>query len=223
MRRRLGDGDVGTKLLRLGVREPRQRLTANSGRETEVILDPRAGARLPARRSRFDHQHIEPFRRSVYGRCQPRRTGSDDDDIAQMCLIDRLIEAETIGDLPIGRISENGAAPTNQNRQVVSAELEPIKQILNARITIGVDRCVRMCVAGEKLLDPQRVGAVTRANEDDVPEPTAEQAHAAENESANEDLTQLGVGLHQAQKLFAVDFDELASLTDAQRHQRRPP
>ena len=46
--------------------------------KAEIVLDPRARARLAARRVRLEHQHVEPFRRAVDRRRQPRRPGADD-------------------------------------------------------------------------------------------------------------------------------------------------
>ena len=39
-----------------------------------------------------------------------------------------------------------------------------------------------------------------RPDEHDVPDPTRDQLHAAENEGPHEDLAQLGIGLHQRQQ-----------------------
>ena len=87
------DHDLRAELLRLRVRAAGELLARNAGRETEIVLDPRARAGLAARRVRLQDQHVQPFRRAVDRRREPRRPGADDDDVADVRLVDRVVEA----------------------------------------------------------------------------------------------------------------------------------
>ena len=95
--------------------------------------------------------------------------------------------------------------------------MKPIEQLLRVGVAIEIDVGVRMAVAGQKLLHPQRAGAMRRADEDDIPEATRNQLDPAEDERPHEDLAQLGVGLHEGEQLLAIELDHLARLADAQR------
>ena len=52
-----------------------------SGREAEIVLDPRRGPRLSPWGVSLDDHDPEPLGRAVYGGRQPGRTGADDDDV----------------------------------------------------------------------------------------------------------------------------------------------
>jgi hypothetical protein len=55
-----------------------------------------------------------------------------------------------------------------------------------------------------------------RANEDHVTKSARDELDTAENERPHEDLAQLGVGLHEGKKVFAIELDDIARLGDAQ-------
>ncbi len=114
----LRDQHLGAELLRLGVGAPRQLLPGDARRKPEVVLDPRARPGLSARRVRFEHQHVQPFRRAVHRRREPGRSGADDDEVADVGLIDRVVEAEALGDLLVGRIAEHELAAADQHRHI---------------------------------------------------------------------------------------------------------
>src|SRR5439155_12265840 len=103
MRRALRDYHLRAEFLGLTERARRKLLSRDAGREAEVIFDPHAGAGLPARRIRFDHQHVETFRCRVNGSAETCGTSADDHHIANVALVDvnRLIEADAIRDLRI--------------------------------------------------------------------------------------------------------------------------
>lgn len=95
--------------------EPGSMTTASATSSSEVVLDPRARARLPARETGFDDQRIEPFGCGVQRGRKPRRSGADDDDIPQAAPVDPVVEAETLGDLLIG-----GLFSTASPRQIIT-------------------------------------------------------------------------------------------------------
>src|SRR5262249_34101475 len=86
------DHDLSAKLL--GVGASGQLSTRNPGWKSKVVLDSRARARLPSRRVRLDNQRIESLGSRVDGGRKTRWSGTDDDDIAKVGVIDHLIEAE---------------------------------------------------------------------------------------------------------------------------------
>src|SRR5438067_10158420 len=59
-------------------------VTAESLREAEVILDPRAGARLSADCFRFHDQGPQALGCAVHAGRETRRSGADDDDIVEL-------------------------------------------------------------------------------------------------------------------------------------------
>ena len=164
------------ELLRLRVRARRQVLPGDAGRKAEVVLDLRARAGLSPRRVRLQHQHVEAFRRAVHGRRETRGSGADDDHVADLCRVDRLVEAEAVGDLLIGRVPEHHLAATDQHGHVRDGDVEPIQQLLDAGIAVEVDVRVRVAVARQELLDAERARGMARPDEHDVAESRARSA-----------------------------------------------
>ena len=136
---RCRDEQLRPELLRLRVRARGELLPGNARRKAQVVLDLRARTGLSARRVRLEHQDIEAFRRAVHGRREPRGSGPDDDQVADLRLIDRLVEAETVGDLPIGRVPQHHLAAADHHRHVVDGDLETVQQLLDVGITVEVD------------------------------------------------------------------------------------
>src|SRR6476661_8070907 len=96
-----------------------------------------------------------------------------------------------------------------------------IEQLLNVLIVIGIDGGVRVCVAGEELLDAQRVGRMIGSDQHDIRKSAADQTDAPQQKCPDEDLAQLGVGLNYVEQPVAVELEELAVLADAQRNEGR--
>ena len=48
-------------------------------------------------------------------------------DVAQLCLIDGLVEAEAVGDLPVARVTQHDRAATDQHRNFSDRELESVE------------------------------------------------------------------------------------------------
>src|SRR3989441_364511 len=98
------DHQLGPELLCLAGGAGRELQTADPGGKAEVVLDPRARAGLASGSGRLDDQDIQAFRRPVHGRGEPRGSRPHDDQVAELGLIDRVVEAQRIGDLLIGRV-----------------------------------------------------------------------------------------------------------------------
>src|SRR5207244_10228493 len=110
--------------LGLTERARRELLSSDAGREAEIVFDAHAGAGLAARRIRFDHQHVEALRCGIHRRAEARRASADDHHVADVTLInvDRLVEAEAIGDLRVGGVSKYRLTTTDHDRNVRSEE-----------------------------------------------------------------------------------------------------
>src|SRR4029434_4158778 len=106
------DDELSAELLRLRVGAPREVLTRDAHRKTEVVLDLGARARLAARRARLQDQNVESLRRAVHGGGEAGGPGADDDQVAHARGIDRVVEPEAGGDLLIGRAPEHRGADT---------------------------------------------------------------------------------------------------------------
>ena len=77
----LGDHHLGAELLRLHEGAPGQRLAGNAGRESQVVLDARAGAGLAAERARVEHDDRKAFGSRIDGGGETGGPGADDRDI----------------------------------------------------------------------------------------------------------------------------------------------
>src|SRR4029077_2608885 len=101
------DHELSPELLRLGVRGQGKIVARDARRKAQIVFDLRARACLAAGGARLHHEDVETLRCSVNGGGEPGRTRAHDHEIACLRYIDRLVEAETIRDLLIARISKN--------------------------------------------------------------------------------------------------------------------
>jgi hypothetical protein len=60
--------------------------------------------------------------------------------------VDRGIETQRVGDLRVGRVFENQATATNDDRHVGQAHVKPIEQLLNVAFLVEINEAVRMAV-----------------------------------------------------------------------------
>ena len=72
------------KPLRLCHRATRQLTTADTGGKPEVVLNPGAAARLPARRVSVEQQRLEPFRGAVHRGREAGGTGADNHQVVRL-------------------------------------------------------------------------------------------------------------------------------------------
>ena len=203
------DGDLGAELLRLRVGARRQLLARDAGREAQIVFDPRTGTRLSARRHRLEHQHVEAFGGGIHRRRQAGRSGADDHHVAQVCLVDDLVETQTVRDLLVGRIFQRRSVATDDHGHVVDGHVKPIEQVLRAGLALEVDVLIGMAVPRQELLDSKRARRMIGSNQHDIADALRDQLHPAEDERPHQDFAQLAVGLHQRQQMLAIDLDEL--------------
>src|SRR6202008_1904292 len=101
-------------------------------------------------RTGFEHEHVETFRGSVASGSEAGWSRADDDQIAHLPLIDRLVEAKAVGNLLIRWIPQHRGA-ANHDGDIVDADVELIEQLLFVPVVIEVDVAMRMAVACEEL------------------------------------------------------------------------
>src|ERR1700686_1642491 len=113
---------------------------------------------------RVQHEHIESFRRTVYGRGQARWSRPDDYHVTHARLVDRVIQTETLRDLLVGRVPKHDVATADHHRDVLDRHAKPIEQLLDPWITIEIDKGVRMAVTRQEFFNADRTGRVQRAD-----------------------------------------------------------
>jgi len=69
-------------------------------------------------------------------RREPRRACTDNDEVANVDLIDAFIEPETLGDLLITRIPQHGVAAADQHGHIGRAHMKSIEQFLGVAVEI---------------------------------------------------------------------------------------
>src|SRR4030095_8837966 len=112
---------------------------------------------------------------------------ADNDDIAEVCLIDRVVEAETLGNLLIGGIPKDGIAAADQHGDVGDGNVKTIQQLLNVLVAVEIDVRVRVPVACQELLDPKAARRMARPDEYDVTPLVRNQLHPSQDERTHED------------------------------------
>ena len=137
-----------------------------------------------------------------------------------MRLIDGVVEAKALSDLPVTRIPQHAVTAADQHGHIGRGHTKAVEQVLRVDVTIEVDVLIRMAVAYQKLLHPQRASTVRRANQDDIPKAAGNQLGPAEDERPHEDLAQFGIGLYEGEQLLVIELDHLTRLADAQSRQR---
>src|SRR6266851_3019801 len=105
----------------------------------------------PSRHVGFDHEHLQAFRGSVHGGRETCGPCPHNDEIPYDLRIDRLVEAKTLRNTQIRRITEDRVRAAQQYRNIARRDIKSIKQFLRFSITIQVDVLERMAVPTEKL------------------------------------------------------------------------
>ena len=122
-----------------------------------------------------------------------------DDQVADLSLIDRVVEAQRVGDLLIGRVAEHDFTARDHDGDVGGGDVEAIEQLLVAGIAVQVEYGVGMPVACEELADAERPLAMRGPEDDHVADAAGDQLYAPQDEGAHEDGARLTVGLDERQ------------------------
>ena len=108
---------------------------------------------MASRRTGLDDERIQSFGGCIDRGRKTGRSSPDDDDIAQVILVDALVEAETVGNLLIARPFQHGHAAADQDGYVGPLYLKAIEQVLHVGVTVEIEVLERMAVAREEFLD----------------------------------------------------------------------
>ena len=157
-----GDGarhqDLGAEAARLLQRAAGQLVARDAVRKAEVVLDPRRGAGLAARRLALDHQRAQALGGAVHRRRQPRRPAADDDGVVLRQARPGL-QAELLGQRPQRRPREQrrrrpGAAPAGRRRPAARRPRPPRPRVHRAGPSRARSGCARESGAGRRRPDP---------------------------------------------------------------------
>ena len=161
---------LGAKPLRLRHGAPRQLAAADAGWKPEIVLDPRAAARLPAGRVPIEQQRPQPFRRAVDRRREARRTGADNHEVVEIER-GRQRSAEALGHLTWLGVAQRRPILEEQRRQVADADPGRVEQASRVRIARDVEPAIGDEIAREKVLDLVRARRPLVSNQPAVPSP----------------------------------------------------
>ena len=143
--------ELGAELLRLLPCPLGELAARHPVRKAQVILDPRALARLAAGRSAFDQHRPQPLRCAVHRGGQPRRAAADDDQVVE--LLRRCGgQAQLAGKLGVGGLDQRLAAFRHDDRQPHAVLARGLQQLLAGGL-VGHEPGVEKAVAGEEVAD----------------------------------------------------------------------
>ena len=178
------------------------------GRKAEIVLDPRAGPRLPARRDGLGGQHVEPLGRRIdRGRQSGGAGAHDHDEVVDVSSSMRETMPDAGADVAQRGIAVPVAVAVHHDRRGRGGDVELAEQ--RVRLLVGLEieeperdaRCgwrsrASRCASGEKREPMMR----------DALEPLLEQQSAAGQERLDDRLAQLGQLVHRPAELAAVEL-----------------
>ena len=116
------------------------------------------------------------------------------------------------------RSVRRGRAPWPGNHHLPASLPE-----LDARVFFHLEVDVRLAIAGEELANPQGRRGMGRSDQDSVASVVGDQRHPAEDERAQEDLAQLGIGLDHPPQRVRRHLQGLAVLAHPAANQGPAP
>ena len=148
---RAGGDQFGAELLGLPARALGQLATRHPVRKAQVVLDPRALARLTAGRGAFDEHRAQTLGGAVDGGGQARGAAADDDQVVE--LLGRLGgQAQRVGQLGVGGIDEGFATFGDDDRQPQAVLAGGLQEPLAGGL-VGHEPGVVEPVAGQEVAD----------------------------------------------------------------------
>ncbi len=107
-------------------------------------------------------------------------------------------QADLVGQNRHGRIAEHLMVGRDDDGQFVGSHAETFEKALGVGVMLGVEQSMRIAVAHQKALEPQRIAAMTRPDQDRAATGMADDADASQNEGAHDDLADIGFAAHHA-------------------------
>ena len=177
-----------------------QLAAGDAGREAEVVLDPRRGARLAAGRHAVEHDRVEPLGGAVHGGRQARRPGADHDEVAERALL-VAAQPEDPREVDVARVAQDLVAANDHDRRLARGDAQLAQQRLGRRIVFEVDPAVGQAVAGGEVAQAARVRREARADDAEA-RAEADQQRAPQHVGAQQQVAeQRVVGREVAQPL----------------------
>ena len=162
-RHRRGDRQMGAELVGLEYRAAGQLAAGQAGGEAEIVLDAHAAARLASRRGLLQHHGPQPFGRPVDRGRQTRRAGAHHDQVVHR-LLQRLADADRVGQLPVRRVAQHQPVSAGDHRRVRLGHAELLEQPVHLRVGLHVHPGEQHAVLGQEVADPKGVRGVARAD-----------------------------------------------------------
>jgi hypothetical protein len=210
------------ELLRLHECAAGKRLPGNACGETQVVFDSRAGTRLAAERPAVDNHDAQSLGRGVHRGGKARRPRAHDSDVVELGMAGRAEHAETTGDRVLGRIDEDRSVGTHRER-VVGSDPVLLEQRCRGAVEVGVERLVRLEVAREERLQPDKMGRSSGTDEHGAARTGLEQPRATQDERAHDPLAQVRFRDDQRAQLFGRHQHGLAIVFGVGIHERMAP
>ena len=189
-----GDHDVGAEFLRLNEGAGGERLAADSGRKAEVVLDPGAGAGLPAESAGVENRDRQAFGAGVDRGREARGPGADDRDVIDEVRSGWGRQADLMREGGLRGIAEHRAVGTDHQRQSSGDIGVTGDHHVGLGILRRIEQMVRIAVPGEKALKPDHVGCARCADQHGAGRAALQQSHPPKNERPHDALAELGFG-----------------------------
>ncbi|HEY0525043.1 MAG TPA: hypothetical protein VGD08_16735 [Stellaceae bacterium] len=144
------------------------------------------------------------------------RTGADDRDVEHVVRVESLGQPERIGEGGVARVAQRLLlARHDDHRELVGAEFEAVEEAAGIRIRLGIEKAVRIAVARQEPLQPQRVAAMTRADQHHPAMHVPNEADAPQDEGAHDDLADIRLAGDQPAEIGAPHAHDPAVDADA--------
>ena len=160
-----------------------------------------------------------PSDSGVDGGCEPCRPGADDGDVVEAVRVDRLGQAEIVGERRRRGVAQHPMVRRDHDGELVGRELETVEEPAGVRIDLGVEQAVRVAVAHQEALEAQGIAAVPGPDQHDGAMRVPNEPDPPEDEGPHDDLADVRLAGHQTTKVGALDPDYPAVHAGATRHQ----
>jgi hypothetical protein len=144
-----GGDDLGAEPLGLAAGRRGQLGARNAGGEAEVVLDPRAAARLPASRGLLDQHGLQALGCAVHRGSEAGRSAADDREFVHLQRRARG-QAEHRGEFGVRRLDERLALLGDHHRELIAVEARRVQQLLALGL-VGHEGTEGVLVAGQEL------------------------------------------------------------------------
>ena len=178
--------------------------------EPEVVLDPRAGAGLPAGCPGLGHEGPQPLGPAVHGGRQPRGAAPEHDQVEPLP-VDLRAQAEVAGDLGGRRVAQH-LRLAHEDRRLLARDLQPVEH--RPALVVGVDvvPADRDEVALEQVAHLEGATRAARRDEPQHAVPVALVPLPARHHRAQDELRELRPGGEHGPQRRPVERDHVGRL-----------